>query len=142
MLFFFLPIEDKIPTLLTEALDMLADTVAPLSMVVIGLRIADVSFRGAFRDKYLYLFLGLRHAILPLAMLLIMVLLSLVGIPLGETVTTVILLLAATPAATSATMFAEKYDCDAVYTSRAVVVSTLVSIVTMPLIVLLASAIL
>ena len=140
--FLALGVGEHLPELVTDSLTMLKNLVAPLSMVVIGLRIADVSFRGAFRDKYLYLFLGLRHAILPLAMLLIMVLLSLVGIPLGETVTTVILLLAATPAATSATMFAEKYDCDAIYTSRAVVVSTLVSIVTMPLIVLLASAIL
>ena len=131
-----------LPALLTESLTMLKNLVAPLSMVVIGLRIADISFRGAFRDKYLYLFLGLRHAILPLAVLAIMALLSLVGVPLGETVTTVTLLLAATPAATSATMFAEKYDCDAVYTSRAVVISTLLSIVTMPLIVLLGTVIL
>lgn len=131
-----------IPKLLTDSLAMLKNLVAPLSMVVIGLRIADVSFRGAFRDKYLYLFLALRHAILPVAVLGIMKLLSLVGVPLGEMVTTVVLLLAATPAATSATMFAEKYDCDAVYTSRTVVISTLVSIATMPLILLLASVIL
>lgn len=131
-----------IPKLLTDSLAMLKNLVAPLSMVVIGLRIADVSFRGAFRDKYLYLFLALRHAILPVAVLGIMKLLSLVGVPLGEMVTTVVLLLAATPAATSATMFAEKYDCDAVYTSRAVVISTLVSIVTMPLVILLASLLL
>ncbi|MBO7293103.1 MAG: AEC family transporter, partial [Clostridia bacterium] len=76
------------------------------------------------------------------AVLAVLWILSLVGLPLEETVTTVILLLAATPAAASATMFAEKYDCDAVYTSRAVVISTLVSIVTMPLILLLASALL
>ena len=71
-----------------------------------------------------------------------MKLLTLVGVPLSETVTTVVLLLSATPAATSSTMFAEKYDCDAVYTSRAVMISTLLSIATMPLIVLLGTVIL
>ena len=121
---------------------MLKGLVAPLSMVVIGLRLADVSFRGAFRDRYLYLFLSLRHFILPLAVLFLLWLLSLVGLGLSEVVTTVILLLAATPAATSATMFAEKYDCDAVYTSRTVILSTVLSIGTMPLIVLLAELIL
>ena len=140
--FLALGVGPYLPELVTDSLTMLKNLVAPLSMVVIGLRIADVSFRGAFRDKYLYLFLGLRHAILPLAVLAVLWILSLVGLPLEETVTTVILLLAATPAAASATMFAEKYDCDAVYTSRAVVISTLVSIVTMPLILLLASALL
>jgi len=34
-------------------------------------------------------------------------------------------------------MFAEKYDCDANYVSRLVTVSTLLSIATMPLIIML-----
>ncbi len=131
-----------LPELVTDSLLMLKGLVAPLSMVVIGLRLADVSFRGAFRDKYLYLFLTLRHLLLPLAVLLFLWLLFLCGLALGEVVTTVILLLAATPAATSATMFAEKYDCDAVYTSRTVIISTLLSIGTMPLILILASLVL
>ena len=131
-----------LPALITDSLLMLKGLVAPLSMVVIGLRLADVSFRGAFRDRYLYLFLTLRHLALPLAVLLLLWLLSVIGLGLSEVVTTVILLLAATPAATSATMFAEKYDCDAVYTSRTVILSTVLSIGTMPLVVLLASFIL
>ena len=132
----------SLPDFFMDCLEMLKALVAPLAMFVIGLRIVGMSFRGAFRDKYLYLFLGLRHLALPLAVLVIMWFLSLVGVPLGNTVTTVTLLLAATPAATSATMFAEKYDCDAVYTSRIVIISTLISIVTMPLLVMLASVML
>ena len=131
-----------LPALITDSLQMLKGLVAPLSMVVIGLRLADVSLRGAFRDRHLYLFLALRHLILPLAVLLMLWVLSLCGLALGEVVTTVILLLASTPAATSATMFAEKYDCDAVYTSRTVILSTLLSVGTMPLVLMLASLIL
>lgn len=142
LIFLAVGIGPHLPGILTDSLLMLKNLVAPLSMVVIGLRIADMSFRGAFRDKYLYLFLTLRHVSLPLAILGLLWLLSVCGLPLSETVTTVILLLAATPAATSATMFAEKYDCDAVYTSRTVVISTLLSIASMPLLMLLASAIL
>ena len=44
----------------------------------------------------------------------------------------------AAPAATSATMFAEKFDYDAAYVSRLVVVSTLLSIGTMPLMIYVA----
>jgi predicted permease len=45
--------------------------------------------------------------------------------------------MASAPAATSATMFAEKYDCDADYVSKLVAVSTILSLATMPIVILL-----
>ena len=131
-----------LPDLLVDSLEMLKHLVAPLSMVVIGLRMATLSFRGAASDGHMYLFLGLRHFILPALVLGFMWVLTLLGLPLGETVCTVVLLLAATPAATSATMFAEKYDCDTAYISRMVLISTLLSLVSMPLLVILMDVIL
>ena len=44
---------------------------------------------------------------------------------------------ASAPAASSATMFAEQYDCDARYVSRVVAISTIISIITMPLMIML-----
>ncbi len=137
LVFFILPIETYIPAILTETLEKLGNLVAPLSMMVIGLRLAEMDFKGAFKDKNMYLFLALRHVVLPLAALGLVKLARLV-IPVSELVEMVIVILAAAPAATSATMFAEMYDCDAVYVSRLVTLSTLLSIVTMPLILLLA----
>ena len=136
LIFFILPIESYIPEIAINTLDSLGNLVAPLSMMVIGLRLADMSFKGIFKDKYMYLFLALRHIALPLVTLCIVKLVGLV-LPVEELVETVIVILAATPAATSATMFAEKYDCDANYVSRLVTVSTLLSIVTMHLIIML-----
>lgn len=133
---FILPIETHLPGILTETLDKLGNLVAPLSMMVIGLRLAEMDFRGVFKDKNMYLFLALRHIALPLVALGLVKLASLV-LPVSDLVAQVIVILAAAPAATSATMFAEKYDCDANYVSRLVIVSTLLSIVTMPLILLL-----
>ena len=52
-------------------------------------------------------------------------------------VMTVILLSAATPAATATSMFAEKFDGDSVYAGKLVSVSTLISLGTMPLVALL-----
>ena len=131
-----------LPALIVDSLEMLKHLVAPLSMVVIGLRMANLSLRGAATDWNMYLFLGLRHFILPALVLGFMWLFSVMGLPLGVTVCTVVLLLAATPAATSATMFAEKYDCDTAYISRMVLISTLLSLVSMPLLVLLMDVIL
>ncbi len=137
LVFFITPLNTYVPTLVTESLTMLKNLVAPLSMLVIGLRLADMSFKGIFRDKFMYLFLALRHAILPLCAVLIIKLLSLFGVNIDQTVALVTVILAAAPAASSATMFAEQYDCDAQYVSRLVTVSTLLSIVTMPLILML-----
>ncbi len=136
LLFFILPIETYIPEIAMETLEKLGNLVAPLSMMVIGLRLAEMDFSGILKDKYMYLFLALRHFVLPLVTLGLVKLVGLI-LPVSELVEMVTVILAAAPAATSATMFAEKYDCDANYVSRLVTVSTLLSIVTMPLILLL-----
>lgn len=130
------------PNILIEffvnCITMIKGLVAPLSMVVIGIRLADVDFRGLFRDLNMYLFLGLRHFALPLVFVGISKLLILIGAPISNECLIVATILAATPAASSATMFAEKYDCDAGYASKLVTVSTILSILTMPLIVIVA----
>lgn len=124
--------------LVVSCLTMLKNLVAPLSMVVIGLRLAEVDFRGLFKDVYMYLFLLLRHFALPLAIVGVMRLLMLIGAPISTDALLVVTILAATPAASSATMFAEKYDCDAGYASKLVAVSTILCIATMPLVVMIA----
>lgn len=136
LVFFVLPIEGYVPSLAEEAFVMLKNLVAPLSMLVIGLRLPDMSFKGLFKDRDMYIFILLRHIALPL---LSLGMVKLVGLFLtvDPEVEMVIVILAAAPAATSATMFAEKFDCDAVYVSRLVTISTLLSIVTIPLILLL-----
>lgn len=119
----------------SDTLAMIKSLVAPLSMVVIGLRVPDIRLKGIFKDIYMYIFLILRHLALPGVLLGFMKLMVVCGVPISEGVAITALILASTPSATSATMFAEKYDCDAPYTSRLVIISTLLSILTMPLIV-------
>ncbi len=128
---------NAIISLIVSCLNMIKGLVAPLSMVVIGLRLADVNLRGFFSDVHMYVFLALRHLLLPLAVLGVCKLLILAGLPASPEVLTVTMILAATPAASSATMFAEKYDCDAAYVSRLVAVSTIICIATIPLVMLL-----
>lgn len=125
--------------LFADSLFMLKNLVAPLSMLVIGLKIANVNFKRAFNDVYLYFFLFLRHFLLPLAVIGFIKLLGGIGIYISDAAALVTVILAATPAATSATMFAVKYDCDAEYTTRLVTISTLLSIATIPLMVWLIS---
>ncbi len=137
LLFFIFPIASYIPTvawsLVSDTLTKLSNLVAPLSMIVIGLRLPDISFKGILKDKDMFLFLALRHVILPLGIVGVLRLAMLLGLNMSGAVAPVVLILASAPAASSATMFAEKYDCDATYVSRLVTLSTLLCIVTMPL---------
>jgi predicted permease len=142
--FFLLPaglhngqIQNKGYDFIIECLSMLKNLVAPLSMTVIGLRLADISFKGFFKDKNLYVFLALRHILLPAAVFFIMYIITLLGLNIDKQVITVVLIMASAPAASSATMFAEKYDCDAAYVSKLVAASTILSLLTMPLMALL-----
>ena len=147
ILVFLLPIEHiftepflvKDKNLIWEALTMIKNLVAPLSMVVIGLRLAEISFKGFFKDVYMYVFIFLRHFGLPFATILLVSLIGAVGIDLGETVPLVLIIMSATPAASSSTMFAEKFDCDAAYASKLVAFSTILSIATMPAMLLIAN---
>ena len=132
-------LENNNLAIIPDSLAMLKALVAPLSMTVIGLRVAEIDLKGFFNDIYMYLFLFLRHLALPLTVLGIIMLCGLVGITIDKDVAEVTLIMAAAPAASSATMFAEKYGCDAKYVSRLVVVSTILSIATMPLILMLYS---
>ncbi len=122
-------------TIISDSLAMIKNLVAPLSMVVIGLRLPDIQIKGMFGDIYMYIFLALRHLVLPAAFLYLMKLFVLIGLPVSDGVALTTLILASTPSATSATMFAEKYNCDAPYTSRLVIISTVLSILTMPILV-------
>ena len=108
-------------------------------MVVIGIRLADIDFHGFFSDVYVYVFLILRHIALPVAVVLMIKGLMLLGMPISDTVASVTVILAATPAASSATMLSEKFDCDAAYVSKLVALSTIVSILTMPLVIMLSN---
>lgn len=129
-------IPDKAWSFVDKTLTGISNLVAPLSMLVIGLRLPDISFKGVHKDLNMYLFLALRHIILPFAVIGVIKLCGVVGITIHEIVASVVVILAAAPAASSATMFAEKYDCDATYVSRLVTISTLLSIATMPLMLL------
>ncbi len=137
LIFFFLPINGYVPKLVTESLTHLKNLVIPLSMMVIGLRLADIDFRGLFKDKSMYLFLLLRHVLLPVALFGIVRLVAISGLIERDVILTLVIM-AAAPAASSATMFAEMYDCDAAYVSKLVSISTILSIVTMPFVVMLA----
>ena len=116
-----------------EVFTMLKDLVAPLSMFIIGYRLADVFKSKNAVDKNLFWGIALRLIVAPLAIFLIIFLLYKTGICADYTAASVILICASTPAAAATTMLAEKFNGNGVYASMIVSVSTVLSLITMPL---------
>jgi predicted permease len=119
-----------------ETLTMLKNTVAPMSMMIIGMRLADLKLKDAFKDVYLYVGLALRLFIFPAAAFAVLFICKLIGF-YDETGFAVVLICAATPAASATSMFAEKFSSDTVTASKFVSISTLLSLVTMQIVAML-----
>lgn len=126
-----------VPVIRDDILYLLNCTVMPLSMLMIGIRLAEADLKAMFKDKYLPLFLAIRLILIPLGVMGIMKLILLTGIIPSNILVpaaTVLCISASTPAAAMASIFAERFDGDAVYAGKLVSVSTLLSMLTMPLV--------
>lgn len=128
LILFLTPI--TLPEVILSPIQHLAALNTPLPMIVIGFYLAQITSFQMLKDKYLLLSITLRMIITPIIGLGIMYLLGIRGIPL------VAMCIAATaPTAANTTMFAARFDKDTKIGVSMVTFSTLVSIVTMPLIV-------
>ena len=117
-----------IPSFLDETLKAVASCNTALSMIVVGGILSDVDFRSIFdRDALIYSMI--RLIVLPIVIMVILRTLKMDALA-GN----VCILLSAMPAASTTAMLAEKYDGNAQFASRLVFVSTLLSLVTLPLI--------
>ncbi|HOP10118.1 MAG TPA: AEC family transporter [Oscillospiraceae bacterium] len=137
LLFFLLPIDQYVPTLVVDGLTTLKETVAPMAMMLIGIRLADVKIKSAFKDKWMWQTLAIRLFLLPAIAWGIMRVVGLTGWFADITAMTVVLICASTPCSTITSMFAEKFDCEPVYASKIVSISTVFSVLTIPLVSLL-----
>ena len=124
VLFMFAKVQ--LPAFLDAALKDLSGCNTAMSMLVIGTILADVKPKEML-DKSVFLFSGLRLLIIPLLTYIGCLLCSVEGLATGVSV-----LLAAMPAASTTAILAAKYDGDAVYASKCVVTTTVVSLLTTP----------
>lgn len=137
IIIFLLPINQYIPSVVVDALDKFSGVVAPLSMMLIGMLLADVKLKTAFFDRYLWEALAVRLILFPVLIWGVVKLISLTGIYNSEIATSVTLICASTPSAAATGMFATKFGCDTQTASKFVSISTIFSILTMPIVALL-----
>lgn len=118
----------ELPGSVNQTVSMLSSLTAPLSMMVIGASFPEVQWKGFFRDGRLLFFVALRLVIVPVLGML--VLRNFVSNPylLGVCFVTL-----ATPSGSMAAMLARQYGGDYVTASKGIGLTTLLSVITMPL---------
>ncbi|MBR5011346.1 MAG: AEC family transporter [Clostridia bacterium] len=126
----------KLPGFISDAVSGLGNLNTPLPMIIIGFNISCFPFIELFNDKRVYLPGVLRLVFMPLLSLGIMFLLGVRGLPLIACT-----IAASAPSAAAPVMFATKYGLDAQLGSKITSLTTLISILTMPVIVALAQMI-
>lgn len=133
-LLLFLP-KIELPDIAMEAVSGFAGLNTPLSMMILGTYLADISFKKAITRPSLYSVSFLRLILTPAISVLLITAIRLI-LPFDSIIANAIIIPAACPVAGITALFATKFDNDAYYASELVALSTLFSIVTIPLITL------
>ena len=123
----------RLPQILLDALSNMAALNLPLPMFMIGYYLAKADILSAFKDGWLYLCVALRLIIFPLLALALMLTLN-----IGGNVFLVCVIGAAAPVGTTTTIFAAKFNRDIELSVKLESVSTVLSLITMPLVVSIA----
>lgn len=135
---FMLVFDYKFTGLASSVIASLADMVGPVSMIIVGMVLGGMKVQNIFSNNRIWGVICMRLIICPLVILLIMSLLPVESfVPGGDTVMLVSFLAACAPCAATINQFAILYSKNAEYASAINILSTLLCILTMPIMVYL-----
>ena len=127
-----------LPEIVDGTLRAVGSTIGPVSMIVTGMLIAGMNLRDIFTNRRVYVVTFLR---LLLVLVLALIILKISGLvtwhPQGEKILLVTFLAVITPSASTITQMCQVYGGNSKYSSAINVMTTLLAIVTMPVMVLL-----
>lgn len=119
----------KLPYVIYTSLKYLGDTTTPLAMIVAGSLLVDADAKSVIKNKKLLFTTFMRLIIIPLCIIV-----GLWKINIPDIVKGVLVVLNAMPVAANAAIFAKIYDSDYKLASEGIFITTLLSIITIPLI--------
>ena len=125
--------ELPVPAIASDLLAALAALNAPLAMVILGVYLAQTDPKTLFNDPHLYVVAAARLVLIPLLTILVLKLLP----AQYAAITTTLVIVAAAPIGSNVAVYAQKLGKDYAYAVRGVCLSTLLSAITMPLLMLL-----
>jgi predicted permease len=127
----------KLVTKLMTSLQFLSNMVTPLSMFVIGIRLANIDWKQLLTDKWAYIATVVKLIVMSLITMFVVAYL-----PIDSAIKYTVFFLLSMPSATSGAMMAVQFGKDSDFASIGVVLSTICSIVTLPLMYLFMNAVL
>ena len=126
----------QLPSGVQDVLDMMNNMIGPIGMLLAGMVIADVPLKTVFTKKRNYVSTVLRLIIYPIFILILMKMINtFAGLNDSKQILLTVYIASITPACATVTSMAQLYDKDAAYASSLYVLTTLLSIVTMPVMV-------
>lgn len=135
VILFFLQV--RLPSVLLDSMQYVADMNTPLAMMVAGFSVAQADLTRMFRNVRMYYICLIKPILIPAAMVLILLLM-----PVSSEVAVTILIATACPAATTGTMMAIRYRQNYTYSSEIFAMSTVLSVLSIPAVVLVAEQLL
>lgn len=131
---FFSGFGGKLPYILTGCISGVASLNAPLAMIVLGVYLAQANVIELFTTPRLYWISFVRLILIPVVSILVF---ALIPAPLPIKMTMIIA--GAAPVGANAAVYSQVFGGDYIYSCKTVTHSTVLSIVTLPLIVMLAN---
>lgn len=129
-------IQPEIPYIISYPMELIGNCNSPLAMIIFGTFLANSNFKNLVIKKELYFSSFLRLVFIPACMLGIFRLLGVTGdLLVAMTIS------ASAPTASNTAMYAAKYDNDTALGSELAAQSSIFSIITMPVIVAMASVV-
>ncbi len=119
---------------IANSINLIADMVTPLSMIVIGIKLANINFKQLFTNLWVYYSCFLKLIVMSLISMLVVSFL-----PVSTIVKYAVFFTMSMPSATSTAMFAIKFNADGEFASIVVLLSTVLSIITIPIMFLVIS---
>ena len=124
----------RLPDIVQQPLDYLGAMNTPLAMIVSGATIAKAGLLSGLKNPRIYAVQSLKLLIIPALLSVPLVLTELLGV--SPLVVNTVLIAAASPTASLTIMFSYKFGQNEQYASHHFTISTLASIVTIPMIML------
>lgn len=123
----------RLPETINDTMGLVGSMLAPLGMISIGMVMGNADLRKVLRNKRVYLVGVLRVVVFPLAVLLSICLSGAAGlIPAAPTLLFICFLAATTAVSTSVMQMSQVYGEDAEYAGQVNILTTLLCLVTMP----------
>ncbi|MBZ9635650.1 AEC family transporter [Clostridium sp. FP1] len=121
----------RLPLPIENSLKLVGSTTTPISMIIVGSMLAEMKFKNIFSDISIYYATVVRLLIVPMLIYVVLKFLK-----VDELLLNICVILQAMPAAVITAIIAEKHGGDSLLASQCVFITTMVSVITIPIVIL------